>query len=577
MPKTEDDDLSGLAGIFNKAAGNKQAATQEQREDIKLNGSSVAIIGAGFSGTLAAIRLLEQAYEHRIDTIALVEKQPGRECGGVAYSKKTCRDYHETNIPANRLSYRSDEPSHFYDWWKEQHELQLIPEELDYIEPSPFRNVPRRLVQIYLDEHLERAIRNARRDGITFKKIQGKVTDIQEYAKATSVTFEDGRTMSANRTIVATGHSSFSKPPFIQEDLLQDKNFTSRYIDDQWSQDGQEAIDKIPEYATVMVVGTALSGWDAARALLRNGHKGDIILTSRNGYEHSGYEDENKVGPGNIRRQLPRPQFLNFWQPDLILQSALKEFEALTGVKIDPSTGTITSRSKRQGLIDRMINGPRMSTEEVLQQWEKHIPELAGNVGVYQFGNMMRKFGSLVNTLRVGAGYNISKEIDEAKQSGQIKVLPAHIINLAADTSGISVDYRRNHSTTVESQPVHFVISSLGPNTNYEKTTDPLWKNLIHTHHYTRAHETGIGIKTDTAYSQPGKLDNAYRIFAAGTPTAGERMLENAVLGPPAFSIPGMRASIENVADYVADRTLDDNGGRPRPVYTRRSGISVRL
>lgn len=562
-PNTKDGSSSGLAGIFNKASRNTGQPQQKPNEIISLEGFSVTIVGAGFSGTLASIRLLEQAYEHRIDTVALIEKQPGRECGGVAYSKKTCRDFHETNIPANRLSYRSNEPSHFYEWWKEQHELQLIPEELDYIKPSPFRNVPRRLVQIYLDEHLERAIRNARRDGIIFRKIEGQVADIEETQKSASITLEDGRKIDTGKAIVATGHSTFSKPPFIKEELLEDTNFTSRYIDDQWSQNGQQAIDNIPEYATVMVVGTALSGWDAARSLLRNGHKGEIILTSRNGYEHSAYEDENKVGPGNITRQLPRPKFLGFWNPNLILHSALEEFEELTGVKIDANTGEITARAK-QGLIDRMINGPRMKTEEVLQQWEKHIPELAENVGVYQFGNLIRKFGSLVNTLRVGAGYNISKEIDDAKRSGQIKVLPAHIINLEADSSGINVDYRKNHGKSVESQPVDFVISSLGPNTNYEKTKDPLWQKLIRTHHYTRPHETGIGIKTATQYGNPGRLESAHNIFVVGTPNAGERMINNAVLGPPAFSIPGMRASIEDVADYVADLNLRSTRSWPR-------------
>ncbi|RYD73295.1 MAG: FAD/NAD(P)-binding protein, partial [Verrucomicrobiaceae bacterium] len=69
----------------------------------------VAIIGAGFSGTLLAIHLLEAEAGPPL-TVALIERR-GEFGKGVAYGTSCWR--HLLNVPAAKMSAFPDQPDHF--------------------------------------------------------------------------------------------------------------------------------------------------------------------------------------------------------------------------------------------------------------------------------------------------------------------------------------------------------------------------------------------------------------------------------------------------------------------------------
>jgi uncharacterized NAD(P)/FAD-binding protein YdhS len=68
----------------------------------------IAVIGAGFSGTATAWRLLRRAT--RPLDIVLVERDPRQFARGVAYS--TFDPSHVLNVPAGRMSGDPDAPAH---------------------------------------------------------------------------------------------------------------------------------------------------------------------------------------------------------------------------------------------------------------------------------------------------------------------------------------------------------------------------------------------------------------------------------------------------------------------------------
>src|ERR1700732_31113 len=72
---------------------------------------TVAVIGAGFSGTLVALHLLRQCPSGI--RIHLIEKN-SRFGRGLAYS--TGNPNHLLNVPAGRMSAFSDRPHDFVDW-----------------------------------------------------------------------------------------------------------------------------------------------------------------------------------------------------------------------------------------------------------------------------------------------------------------------------------------------------------------------------------------------------------------------------------------------------------------------------
>jgi uncharacterized NAD(P)/FAD-binding protein YdhS len=78
----------------------------------------VAIVGAGFSGSMVAIHLADTFQASR--EIALIEKRP-RFGPGIAYGT----DYrlHLLNVPAGKMGAYPEKPRHFLEWLKERRDL----------------------------------------------------------------------------------------------------------------------------------------------------------------------------------------------------------------------------------------------------------------------------------------------------------------------------------------------------------------------------------------------------------------------------------------------------------------------
>src|SRR6478609_1705398 len=104
----------------------------------------VAIVGAGYSGSLIAVHLLRQPQPVHIDIIDT--RLPGR---GLAYS--TAWDDHLLNVPAARMSAFISEPSHFLEWLKTHGQPQVQPESF----------IPRKIYGGYIQDVLQAALRTA--------------------------------------------------------------------------------------------------------------------------------------------------------------------------------------------------------------------------------------------------------------------------------------------------------------------------------------------------------------------------------------------------------------------------------
>src|SRR5690349_24995548 len=82
------------------------------------SGRRIAIVGAGFSGSLLAVQPLRRSQAN--DRIYLIERNAefGR---GLAYA--TGNPHHLLNVRAGNMSAFSDQPDHFLDW------LRLLPDD----------------------------------------------------------------------------------------------------------------------------------------------------------------------------------------------------------------------------------------------------------------------------------------------------------------------------------------------------------------------------------------------------------------------------------------------------------------
>jgi uncharacterized NAD(P)/FAD-binding protein YdhS len=514
--------------------------------------TDLVIIGGGFSGTLAAIEALNQSKQDgNVRDIVLVERTRGQEAGGVAYSKVTAQAYHETNIAAKNMGLSAKETARL----------------AEALHINPKKVMPRRLVQEFLDAALAKARTYQPGDYYEpahFRIVNAEAQDLIEDDDRVRVRMlQKSKNLDAIRVIVATGNLQQRQLPCLTDKLMKDRFFKRHFVANQWLPAERGKIEKIPADASVLIIGTALSGYDAVRSLLRQGHVGKITMMSRHGLEPFQYPEEHDWKD----LTLPEPKFLESLRRGDFTgakRAATAEFHQLTGLKVDLDKGTITPDTRWQRIFNRRSH---YMPEQVLKQWEKNLTEVAGFMGKKAIGQFLKKYSSLIAVLRVGAGHSVCEEIKAAKERGQLEVIAADInaMQPVKAQDGIGVTFTKQGGEGPQTERFQTIISSLGPEHDYSHTKNTLWRNILK-REFTAASETGIGVEISTRDYDYGRLPGSDRIYAAGVAAAGENMLKTGLMGPPAFSVPGMREGIRKTTSAAVNAIGFDHR-RDAPSY----------
>lgn len=217
---------------------------------------AVAIIGGGFSGTMALWHLVEKATQ----PLALYwyESAP-KLAAGVAYG---CAEApHLLNVRADKMGALPDKTDGFYEWLCMQGE--------DDICASSFQ--PRKRYAEYLQSLLKQALARATQKNI---RIYHQVKQVESLAELPSV----------SALVLAMGTPaprSFEIPE------------TIRYIADSWRDAWPEDIAAWSLQSHIGIIGTGLTGVDAILSLEHRGYRGKITAFSRHGWlpaEHRSFE-----------------------------------------------------------------------------------------------------------------------------------------------------------------------------------------------------------------------------------------------------------------------------------------------
>lgn len=212
----------------------------------------VAIVGAGFSGTLVAVHLLRQQRPVQVELIDT--RVPGR---GLAYS--TVWDEHLLNVPAVRMSAFGAEPMNFLEWLHANGKPEAAPDLF----------APRKLYGTYLQDVLSKAAQDA----------AGKSRLTHHFSDAMGASYDglqaqlllrNGEKLSVDKIVIASGNA----PP------RQAAEMDSRYFNSPWEASAFAGLDPDRD---VLCIGAGLTAVDAFLALLSQGHRGKIHLVSRRG------------------------------------------------------------------------------------------------------------------------------------------------------------------------------------------------------------------------------------------------------------------------------------------------------
>ena len=220
----------------------------------------IAVIGAGFSGTIAALQLLRRLPQ---DQPVLLCERSQEFARGIAYA--TGDNNHLLNVRATNMSALSDEPLHFQDWLK-RHAGQAGTDGLHETEAGLFAS--RGLYGQYLRSILDYVMRET----AGHAQLRLMPDDVLDVLSAEHGGYElvcaSGQRLAVAGVVLAVGNL----PPEEGEDPNICRNA--------WGEKAWRALDP---HRPVLVVGTGLTMVDVAISLRRRGFVGGIVALSRGG------------------------------------------------------------------------------------------------------------------------------------------------------------------------------------------------------------------------------------------------------------------------------------------------------
>lgn len=201
---------------------------------------TIAIVGAGFSGTVVALNLLKLAHEQPLRVLLVDRSHVGR---GVAYASRAYP--YLLNVPAGRMSASSEDPLNF---------LSFVQRRTPGSDAHAF--VPRERYGEYLRWALASA-QMASPPHVKLRCVTGSAIGIERLPNASlRIHLADGRKLTAHTAVLALGN-----PRPARLSAAESVRGSSRYIEDPWA----VPVEFQPR-ETVLIAGTGLTMADIALA-----------------------------------------------------------------------------------------------------------------------------------------------------------------------------------------------------------------------------------------------------------------------------------------------------------------------
>lgn len=423
---------------------------------------TVVIIGGGFSGTVAAIKLLDTAAGQPI-RIRIVEPRPevGR---GLAFS--TSDPAHYLNAPARLFGLHPDQPDHLVHWLAVQEEAADIPLPASGRLADAF--VPRRLYGAYIRAELARAEAEAGLNGFV-EHLRAEAVDLAEDGTSgIRATLSDGHIVSGDIALLATGFAG-NRPSFA---VSADAVSGARYIADPWTLADRD----LPRTGTALFVGGGLTMLDALVTLERRGFSGRYLSVSRHGL----LVHERREPP-------PARDFLGEAHPGsarALLSLARQELDAIAAQGGDWQSIVPVIRARLASL------------------WAGASPAERA-----RFNRHLRRYWELALHRAPGPSHETFSRV---RAEGRIASRAGRIETISADTASAVVHLRARGAAAPEAVRADLVVNCTGAEYAWPRAADRPLVSALLGRGAVRPGGLGYGIDID---------DDAAVIGAAGTPS----------------------------------------------------------
>lgn len=420
----------------------------------------IAVIGAGFTGTLTALRLLAGGAH-----VTLINRGQAM-ARGVAYGTHSLE--HVLNVPAGRMSAFDEDPGSF---------LRFVQSVDPAHEAGSF--VPRRLYGDYLQSLLESA--TVQHQGRLEVRVDAVTRiEVDETRGRARLAMASGALLSTDRVVLALGNFAPADPPV----PAPARHFfvSPRYLRDPWQNGVMELVD--PDQP-VLLIGTGLTMLDVALSLLARGQRAPMIAVSRRGLLPQPHREAHNEPPA-----LPLPEGLLARTP----ATARAWLRAVRGLVADAA---------RQGRDWRdVIGGLRPDTPAIWQRLP--APERR---------RFLRHLRALWDVHRHRCAPQLATALHGLIDDGLLRIAAGRIAALEETEDGsVDVRWRRRGQLRGESLRVGAVINCTGPEGDTRVMNEPLIEQLRRDG-LLCPDDLGLGLAIDDGYALINREGSASRVL----------------------------------------------------------------
>jgi uncharacterized NAD(P)/FAD-binding protein YdhS len=431
----------------------------------------IAIVGAGFSGTLVAAHLLRQTKSPL--TVYLIERIPRQFGRGVAYSSGIA--CHLLNVPVANMSAFPDDPGHFLRWAKEREKSLINPPWVTDVAPTSF--LPRRAYGDYLSWVIDEAERLAAPEVRLVRKLD-KAVGISIIPDGVSLTLLSGETLQVRKVVLGLGNFLPGNPTVADPSFYE----SARYHGNPWS---SEVLQDLLATQSCLLIGAGLTMADWAITLSEAGYRGSIHVLSRRGLWPKAHQSFSPV-PFGIDPKAP-PQTIRAWLHQI------RQYIRFSGC--DWRAVIDALRPTNQTLWKSLpISEQRRFLRHLRPFWDFHRHRLAPG---------------------------IAKRLEVLVDSGQLVRHIGRVTDYRETGRDVEVLIRQRGLDRVDSVRVDAVVNCSGSESDYRELQSPLIKDLLD---QGLSHPDSLSLGLDVAHdgaliSADGKSSDC--LFTLGPPQKG--------------------------------------------------------
>jgi len=378
---------------------------------------TVAVIGAGFSGVMTALRLLEAPDG---PCVRLIERRP-KFGQGAAYA--TTNPDHLLNVRAANMSAYPEHPDHFADWLVGQGR-----------NPDAHRFVSRADYGAYLQSLLRRAAESPAAAGRLI--LEGdEVTALWRDGEGWRLTLALGQTRRADAVVLALGNL----PPHPPAGIAEAARASARYIADPWTWSPQEA----PDSGVVVLLGAGLT-------------MVDVVLS--------------------MSAQRPELKFLALSRRGLLPRRHLESGGTPASPRLSPPSG-----SARHILAQVRREAAGQDWRAAIDALRPHVQSIWRGWSLTERRQFLRHARPWWDVHRHRLAPKVAARVDHLTASGVLRTAAGQIRGWVDGDGCVGLAWTPRGSRTLVRTRAAVVVNCTGPNADLSAADDPLIAGLAET------------------------------------------------------------------------------------------------